>query len=223
VIDPNKYSLGKMKKIKNIILILLIPIIIILTNFSLLAFNQDYYEEQYTKNGIYNKIPKEQVDEATRQLISYLRNGNEIRGDYFNEKEKQHLRDVRQIIKTLIIALYISILFAAIIIIAGLIKDKKALGMALIAGGLLTTLLIVALFFLLTNFENTFIKFHEILFNNNLWMLNPETDKLIVMFPENFFYDITKSIAIRSLITAITTTLLGVFLFYYKRLNKTFK
>lgn len=67
-------------KIRNIVLIILIPIIILLANFSFLAFNERYYEKQYIKNGVYSQISKEQVDEATKQLISYLRDGEGAAG-----------------------------------------------------------------------------------------------------------------------------------------------
>jgi integral membrane protein (TIGR01906 family) len=196
-------------KVKSIVLTLIIPLIILLTNFSLLAFNEHYYEKQYVKNGIYNKIPKEQVDEATTQLINYLEWGKELQGDYFNQKEKLHLQDVRNIVKTLMIALCISIVAAAILAILLFIKNRRMLGISLIAGGSLTILLIIIFFLLLTNFDYTFIKFHGILFTNNLWMLNPATDRLIVMFPENFFYDITQDIVVRSMFTALATTAMG--------------
>lgn len=204
-------------KIRNIVLIILIPIIILLANFSFLAFNERYYEKQYIKNGVYSQISKEQVDEATKQLISYLRDGKELQGDYFNEKEKQHLKDVRNLIKILLIIFGILIITGATIIVISLKENKRVLGKSLIIGGVLTILVIALLFLLLTNFEYAFIKFHEIIFNNNLWLLNPATDKLIIMFPENFFYDVTQNIVVRSLITAIVTTAIGFVLLIRKR------
>lgn len=196
-------------RIRNIILTLLIPIIILLANFAFLAFNEKYYERQYTKNAVYDQIPKEQVDGATEQLINYLRDGKELQGDYFNAKEKEHLKDVRNIINFLMITLSISIMVGAAIIVISFKKNKRLFGMSLIAGGLLTILLIVGLYFILTNFHYAFLKSHELTFNNELWLLDPATDKLIVMFPENFFYGITQNIVVRSLITAVATTAIG--------------
>ncbi len=197
-------------KIKNIALILLIPIIILTTNFSLLAFNQNYYEKQYIKNNVYSQIPKEEIDQATKQLIDYLRNGREIQGDYFNEKEKQHLKDVREIIYALMLIMYAGIAVVTILVIINYAENKRMLGMSIMGGGLLTIALIILTFIMLQNFEFAFIKFHEILFTNDLWLMNPTTDKLIVMFPENFFYDITQDIVLRSLITAAITTVIGI-------------
>ena len=37
------------------------------------------------------------------------------------------------------------------------------------------------------DFNAAFIKFHEIFFDNDLWLLDLRTDVLIQMFPEEFF------------------------------------
>ncbi|MFH1210729.1 MAG: TIGR01906 family membrane protein [archaeon] len=196
-----------MKK-RHIALIILTPIIILLLNFSILAFNEDYYKKQYQKNNVYAEIPEQEAQQATDELINYLKEGGEI--TYFNEKEKQHLQDVRRIIKILMTTLYIAILAATIILSITFIQNKKQLGIALIAGGLLTILVLILLAALLMNFQTSFIKFHELAFTNNLWILDPETDKLIVLFPESFFYQITKDIVTRSLITAMLTIAAGL-------------
>lgn len=48
-----------------------------------------------------------------------------------------------------------------------------------------TTLIIGS--FILIDFESLFIKFHEILFNNDLWIFNSSTDSIINILPQNFF------------------------------------
>ena len=46
-----------------------------------------------------------------------------------------------------------------------------------------------------TDFNKYFIIFHHIFFNNDLWMLNPDTDLLINIVPEPFFMDTAARIA----------------------------
>ncbi|MGL5633768.1 MAG: TIGR01906 family membrane protein [Sarcina sp.] len=41
--------------------------------------------------------------------------------------------------------------------------------------------------FIFIDFESLFIKFHEILFNNDLWIFNSTTDSIINILPQNFF------------------------------------
>lgn len=39
----------------------------------------------------------------------------------------------------------------------------------------------------LIDFDWAFVKFHEIFFNNDLWLLDPRTDRLIQLMPIQFF------------------------------------
>lgn len=41
--------------------------------------------------------------------------------------------------------------------------------------------------FLVTDFEDFFVKFHEMLFRNSDWMFDPETDPIILALPAEFF------------------------------------
>ena len=46
-------------------------------------------------------------------------------------------------------------------------------------------------FLISRDFTAVFTKFHELLFNNDLWLLDPETDYMIRILPEGFFLDMT--------------------------------
>lgn len=46
---------------------------------------------------------------------------------------------------------------------------------------------IVALFFVFLNFDAVFVLFHEIAFNNDLWIFNASTDPIILALPQDFF------------------------------------
>ena len=43
--------------------------------------------------------------------------------------------------------------------------------------------------YVVTHFDTAFIRFHEIFFDNDLWMLDPAESLMINMLPEEFFYD----------------------------------
>ena len=55
-------------------------------------------------------------------------------------------------------------------------------------------------------FEAAFTRFHEVLFSNNLWQLDPRTDRLIQMFPEAFWRDMT---VVLGAMCAIEAALIG--------------
>jgi integral membrane protein (TIGR01906 family) len=39
-----------------------------------------------------------------------------------------------------------------------------------------------------SGFESSWEGFHEVFFTNDLWQLDPDTDRLIQMFPEEFWF-----------------------------------
>jgi integral membrane protein (TIGR01906 family) len=81
---------------------------------------------------------------------------------------------------------------------------KEKLKTPLIAGGIIFSLILAAIGVIIVfNFEKAFIIFHEILFDNDLWILNPKEDVLIQMLPSNFFSDLGFLIVKRYIIILI--------------------
>jgi len=189
-----------MKKIS--LLIILIPIILILTSTYLLTFNESFYKNNanYDENKINN-------------ILNFLKDKEQL--NYFTIDEQTHLLDVKNKIKTtktILILSWLTLIF--IISFLTYKKQYKFLGKFLTQSSLLTLALIVTLTLMtLLNFEQAFIKFHEILFTNNLWLL-PPTSELLQLFPTTFFINFTKRILLTT--TLISIALLGLG-YYLKR------
>ena len=60
------------------------------------------------------------------------------------------------------------------------------------------------------DFSSAFTFFHEVLFTNDLWLLDPETDMLLRLLPEQFFADFAGTIAARAL-AYMAAVPLGIF------------
>ena len=100
------------------------------------------------------------------------------------------------------------IIFSSVIIlvISGIYLKKINFLDSISKGGLITLIFILVLFIIsLLDFNSLFFKFHEIVFTNNLWMLNSATDNLIRLLPEKIFLDILKRILFISFIFSIVT------------------
>ncbi len=216
--------MSKLNKTLLIILIIIIPLIILLANFKLTAFNFNFYEKEFIKYNVYEnenlkEYSKEDINKATKELIFYLgavysSNNKNLTTNFFDEKEKLHLVDVKSMIQVITFGLT-SLLSIFFLILFYLIykKDVKAISNSFIFGSILSLIFILILFFIiLANFSNAFDKFHIVTFSNNLYLLNPEVDNLINLFPIEFFYDITKRIFINSIITSIILLIFGVIL-----------
>ena len=70
---------------------------------------------------------------------------------------------------------------------------RKATGKGMLIGAAAFFIIIIALaIYMLTNFDRAFVQFHEIFFNNDLWLLDPRESLLINILPQDFFFDIVK-------------------------------
>ena len=78
------------------------------------------------------------------------------------------------------------------------------LGTLLTIGGVLTVVLLgLAGLLSLVDFSQAFVRFHELAFSNDLWILDPRTDYLIMLYPEGFWLDATLRIAMLSAVEAV--------------------
>lgn len=188
---------------KKLLLTLTIILFVVLLNFRFLVFNEKFYHEEFEKLGAYEKFGQEEVNKNTDFLISYLKNNQQLETEFFNEKEKLHLQDVKFLIDKTILLFYLTL----ILLITLLIVNRKNLAQPFLFSGI--GLILLVIIFALLNFQNLFFNFHLIAFNNNLWRLNPETDNLINLFPEQFFYDFMKRVMINSLLVGIMLILVS--------------
>jgi len=199
----------------NLLIIVFVPLIIILLGFRIIVYNQSFYEKEFQKNNVYETFPEQTVDIEVGNLFNYLINDKKLDTTFFNEKEKSHLKDVKDMIDSAInLLLILILLFFILLIYFYNTKQLIIFFNSLMLGSFLSIFLILIIFLLsLSNFDDLFLNFHLISFNNDLWLLNPETDNLIKLFPQQFFYDALSRIVIYSLIISV---LVLIFSFYIR-------
>lgn len=191
-----------MNKAITIIAGALLSIFILTSCVSLYAYNTNFYLKEFSKYDVYKDldISQETTDKAAGAISNYI-SGREKSMDVtidgtriFNERELMHMADVRKLFMWLNILGWTSAILLLGLLYPSLKRKlihkivKASVTLSIIAGALLAGMTFI-------DFEKYFIKFHEALFNNDLWLLNPATDRLIVMLPEGFFSDITLHIA----------------------------
>lgn len=67
------------------------------------------------------------------------------------------------------------------------------------------------------SFDALFLLFHRLSFANDLWMLNPRTDYLLILFPGGFWFDATLRVALTSALGAVLLLSGGVGALLYLR------
>jgi integral membrane protein (TIGR01906 family) len=73
--------------------------------------------------------------------------------------------------------------------------------------GLMVGLVVLVAVLSLLDFDALWTRFHQIAFRNDLWLLDPRTDYLIMLFPEPFWFTATirmaTSVALQTVLVAV--------------------
>lgn len=127
----------------------------------------------------------------------------------FNAKELSHMQDVRGLV-----ALGVKVLVVLGSVIAaceigmllaqrnGSARDAlqaRCDGMKIGAAAVLVLVMVLTLF-ALADFRAAFERFHRIMFTNDNWLLDPRTDRLIRMMPQQLFETLCVRIVLNALI-----------------------
>ena len=134
--------------------------------------------------------------------------------DLFNDREVAHMRDVKQLVRGVYgLALASAVYLGAIVITGFVIQRGRFVELlakrALWGGGLTLGLLVVFGIVALAGFDSVFLKFHQLSFANDFWQLDPRTDYLVRIFPQDFWFDATMWVAVRASTGALVLTVSG--------------
>lgn len=226
-----------MKLLHNVLGILCgfaLMIILLITSIEAVTYwTPGYYEKEYAKYGVLNDVHMEMDDllDVTDEMMAYLRGSREdlhvptiVDGqprEFFNDREIAHMEDVRGLFLGGLVLRRISLgLIVACVILLLLLKAniRRVLPkMICIGSALFFAVLAVLAGIISTDFNQYFILFHHIFFNNDLWMLNPDTDLLINIVPEPFFMDTAARIAMTYGISVLAVFAICFIILYYYR------
>ncbi|MCK9216847.1 MAG: TIGR01906 family membrane protein [Firmicutes bacterium] len=189
-------------KIIFIVLIVVIPMIALFSCVNLIVYDLNHYKTLYLRFNISEEIglEKEELIKATTNLLDYLKDNRDnldfkavVQNDeveFFSNKDKLHMIDVKNIFITINRLKYflIAILLVIIIIVTTIKSLRPDIGKVLIFSTILGTLpFLLLIFLILMDFNKYFTIFHEVFFDNDLWLLDPKSDRLVNIFPEKFF------------------------------------
>lgn len=144
----------------------------------------------------------------------------------FNDRERIHMDDCRKLFDLARMVRGIAKIFGPIAIILGfvLLKNKRMINLAAGLGPLALIAPLGALaVWAAMDFNAAFNFFHEVLFSNDLWLLDPRTDLLIRICPQDMFVNMGLRIGVMSLIFAVVVPdvviLAGFVLFKGKKID----
>ncbi len=211
--------------ISKLLLILFLPFILFLIVLNFIGFDNLFYKEKFSEYGIRQNIPE--TDSLHQKVIDFIKGKANELPRQFNEREKQHLLDVRNVIKALTIALYVFIILFVILLIVSFYILKinnyivNFVGKVLIFGGFLTIALALALFlFINYDFAKAFESFHSLFFEKGTYAFDPAKEIIVKLYPEQLFMELGVKISKWVIISSFVIILLGAFLIFKSKKQK---
>lgn len=209
--------------------VLSVPIFLISANVRWVTLDPNTYADGFRtyraaeRTGLSAK-QLEQVGQAFREYfqappgrleVAVTLNGQSR--SLFNEREIAHLEDVQHLMQLVFRLGALTGLLLLVGTVAALLwRREQVLPMlgtlALWGSGLTLLLLVVMAGLSLLDFGELFVRFHQLSFRNDLWMLDPRRDYLLILFPEGFWLDVTLRIAALTAVEALALGGLGFFL-----------
>jgi len=206
---------------------------VLLTSVELVTFNLNFYSGEYDKYHIPQSINVEKDDllQVTEHLLGYMKGGRDdlvvvtkVNGqerEFFNQREKDHMVDVRELfsigykLRNVLVSLFFLGILASFLMKLGPVR--LAAKAAAVGNTVFTIIFLILTFIISRDFERAFNLFHAIFFNNDLWILNPETDLLVCIVPQPFFIDISMTIGI--LFFAVLTFITVICAVYLRKIR----
>lgn len=212
-------------KVTSVLMVISIPIILYIFNFNSIAFDRDLYKEEFSKHNVYNNLENYDVEKINDEVLNYLKNGKNkdiIENDFFNEREKQHLLDVRNLVQGVLSLYYFSItLFLLSIIILFLLMNFNFRGISrklliILTFGSLLAFLGAGLAYLPSslNFDFAFNAFHKTFFSPGTYLFNPEFESIVVLYPENLFLDLLVRMIFSIIFSSVILLFFSLILFF---------
>lgn len=225
-----------MKKFKVLLYFLLglsLSLFILTTSIHIKSFDINYYMNSFKENNIEaaTNMDEENLRHVAKDFIKYLKDDRPkldttavIKGELrpvYGEREILHMIDVKVLFK---LSQWIKVISAIVAIGSLLILFKiKSLNSSylgktlMITVGINLSLLLILVLLIQSDFTQYFTYFHEIFFNNDLWLLDPETEVLIQMMPEIFFIKAAIGIGLYYGTALLLMMIVGFLLYKRKR------
>ena len=211
--------------------VIAIPVFLVTANVRFLVSDVGFYQKGLRDHNAVEAtgIALPELDRAAQEIIDYFENDaatlrivvlNQGQEEpLFNSKEVQHMQDVKRLMRFVYrlneVSLVIVLSYICCVVLWTRSKGLRSLARESMMGvGVGFGALAFVGVFALTGFDETWNRFHKIVFRNDLWQLDPETDHLIQMFPEPFWQGATYLVGALTLAEAAVIVLTAtVYLF----------
>ena len=185
----------------------------LLTSFQIAMYGDGgygFFKKEYRKYQVADQLDmrEEDLEKVTVYMMDYLIGKEEKlsiettvdgkRQDFFNDQDRLHMEDVQRLFLGGLRLRNICLILALLGCLWIRFQEREwkrriAVGYRN-AAWLLGGAAIILAVWCTVDFSRVFVIFHKLFFRNDLWLFDPETDYMIQMLPEGFFFDMVKRI-----------------------------
>ena len=196
---------------------LVLPLFLILFSTSYITNSEWLYDYGWWRNDIANRtgLPTEQLNRGADQIKEYFNNdaefldllveynGNDV--SLYKEREILHMVDVKALMQSVFSITRWSGVFLLLLLATGLLVLKEKT-FPLLLRSLKWSAIGTGVFLVIfggtaaIDFGWLFTQFHFLSFANDLWLLDPYNDYLIIKFPQQFFFEATLFIGLLTIV-----------------------
>ena len=195
-------------RIATVLFVIAVPILLVTSSVRFAAGDSSFYKRGFRTNEVTEttRVELRELDAAADDIVRYFEDDRatlniQVTIDsretaLFTAEEVAHMRDVKGLM-TFVFRLNEASLAIVVAYIGGVVlwtRERTPRDLArysLIGVGVGLAFVAVIGAFAVTGFDSAWTTFHEIAFRNDLWQLDPDTDRLIQMFPEPFWEEMT--------------------------------
>ncbi len=215
-----------LSKILAFIASLLIVFALLFSCLQYVVNDESWFYKQYTKLDVSSDIgiPTDDIVAAWMRLIDYMEdrvgsidlevseNGRAV--SMYNDQEREHMVDVRDLYKDCKDVRAYGLIAAALLIVLIAFMMRKDTLRTLGGGFIAATWLLVAVFiaagiWMLLDFNSFWTEFHHLFFTNDLWLMDYNTCRMIRICPERLFFNIIVRFALLFVIPMIVLNMLS--------------
>ncbi len=221
----------KSSRILSTIGMFMMILAVLISIIDFMCFSRWFYVYEYSKSNTAETIGMSEDDlyDTTAVLLDYLQDKRddlsvqkEISGnvrEVFDSREKMHMEEVKSLYQNAMTVRNICF-FGSIAVLTAVFFMNRGKSFKLFKRGyrnasiLMGALLGFIAIWALSDFDQFWIQFHYLFFDNDLFFLDPNTEILINMVPDTFFFDLVFCII---LIFVFILLLIALFFLRYER------
>jgi integral membrane protein (TIGR01906 family) len=205
----------KKTTLASVVAAILIAILIVSGAVAITLFDTDMYAMNIAQSDLPARthMSEEDILANYNALIDYnsvfFTGPLEFPSLPMSDNGREHFREVKSIFSVFQIALIVSIAGAAPLCVFLLKKRKTRF---LLAGGILAVVIpaAVALVMATAGWDQFFVLFHHLLFNNDFWIFDAQTDPVIQLLPDSYFLQCLEKIITLIVVPAVMLILLSL-------------